>query len=293
MNVSELKVKDLELLLDVVRFGSLREAARSKKILPSQVSRSIQALEARMGQKLLDRSIKGVQLTPYGHSVLPKIRKICELTEQLEDSQPDLEEARITLASTAFLSSYVFPMALTRMKSHNSYRIIELSPSQILPVGLRNVFSAALHLQKVEWPSTWISEKVGHIDYVLVARPNHPLFNSSSKQEFLKYPFVYPVYWEGNALHWGNDNFPVKIKKRLRGTETSTVTAALEIVTYSNELGFVPRLSVVEMLRKKILKEVPIPPRYRFEQPVFLSVKADRIKQAWLAEMREQLSEIL
>jgi DNA-binding transcriptional LysR family regulator len=67
---SRIKLRDLHILLAVVEWKSMAEAARRLAVSQPVVSRAIADLERALGMRLLDRTPKGVEPTVYGRTLL-------------------------------------------------------------------------------------------------------------------------------------------------------------------------------------------------------------------------------
>lgn len=67
----------------IVSTGSLRKAAESLHLTPSAVSHSLMKLEKEFGVPLLIRGRTGIELTEYGHQILPYIRSIVAMDQKL------------------------------------------------------------------------------------------------------------------------------------------------------------------------------------------------------------------
>jgi DNA-binding transcriptional LysR family regulator len=65
-----MKLHDLHVLMAVVQAGGMGKAARQLNTSQSAISRSIAELEHAFGVRLLDRSRRGVEPTPYGRTLL-------------------------------------------------------------------------------------------------------------------------------------------------------------------------------------------------------------------------------
>lgn len=64
-----MNLRQLEHLLAVADSGSFSRAAEQQHITQSALSHSIQALEAQLDERLIDRVGKSNELTPFGHAV--------------------------------------------------------------------------------------------------------------------------------------------------------------------------------------------------------------------------------
>ena len=65
-----MKLHDLHVLMTVVQFGSMGEAAKRLNSHQPAISRSIAELEHALGVRLLDRHRQGVEPTEYGRALL-------------------------------------------------------------------------------------------------------------------------------------------------------------------------------------------------------------------------------
>lgn len=296
MNLDSLRLKDVSLFLDLAKSGSIRELGRQRNESPGQISKAIRSLELRLGQPLLKRSAQGVTLTPYATEIVSAMEGIRRQQDRLEGlSVSRTHQKHLSIATTSFLSSHFAPALLGALAEHEpetQFRLIDLAPAQFIQVALRNGFEICLHLASLDWPRTWTSIEIGKIEWQLVCRKDHPLAKKPSAKDILNYPFVYPAYWTNEGLREGNDNFPVPIRKRIRGIETATATSAAQVVAYTDQIAFLPHLVTRELVEHGILRVVSHPSHRTVAQPLFLSVKSDAIKQknfSWLKERCEAL----
>ncbi|WP_282610297.1 LysR family transcriptional regulator [Pelagibius sp. Alg239-R121] len=73
-----MELKNLELLLDVVRQGSFAAAARNHDLDPSSVSRAVAAMEEEVGVRLLQRTTRHLSLTEAGELYLQRVEPLVE-----------------------------------------------------------------------------------------------------------------------------------------------------------------------------------------------------------------------
>src|SRR5882724_5598877 len=87
---------DLRLFAAIAAEGSLSAAARRLKLSQPTMGRRLQALEARMGAKLLERTQAGPGgnyiLTPKGAELLPLVERMVEAGDAIERARPDFAE---------------------------------------------------------------------------------------------------------------------------------------------------------------------------------------------------------
>jgi len=67
---TRLKLRELHILMEVAKAGSMGKAADRLHISQPVVSKAIASLEHTFGVRLLDRSVQGIELTDYGRAVL-------------------------------------------------------------------------------------------------------------------------------------------------------------------------------------------------------------------------------
>jgi molybdate transport repressor ModE-like protein len=96
-----LKLRDLHVLAVVDRHGSMAQAAKDLGMAQPSVSEMIAGMEDILGVRLLDRSPKGVQTTPYGrallrraHAAFDELRQAVREIQYLSD--PSVGEVRFS-----------------------------------------------------------------------------------------------------------------------------------------------------------------------------------------------------
>src|ERR1700704_1276129 len=67
-----LKLRDLRILMTVVECGTMGKAAERLAISQPVVSKAIADMEHALGVRLLDRSQRGVEPTPYGRALIKR-----------------------------------------------------------------------------------------------------------------------------------------------------------------------------------------------------------------------------
>jgi len=95
-----LKLRNLEILMAVIRAGSMGKAADQLNLSQPAVSKGIADLEHALGFPLLDRSRQGVEPTPYGLALMKRgVAAFDELRQSVQDieflADPTTGELRI------------------------------------------------------------------------------------------------------------------------------------------------------------------------------------------------------
>jgi len=81
--------KQLSTFVDIIAKGSLSAAARAEGIAPAMIGRRLDALEERLGVKLLQRTTRKIALTNEGASFLEDCQRILADLEDAESSVSD------------------------------------------------------------------------------------------------------------------------------------------------------------------------------------------------------------
>ena len=95
------------------------------------------------------------------------------------------------------------------------------------------------------------------------------------------------LYWTADGIVFGKDGFSAPGAQRIRGHETATAVGALEIIRRSDQLGFVPEIVARPFLKAGSVVEIDLAAVKKVKQPVYLTVKNDKISQKmfrWLIE---------
>lgn len=178
-----LKLKDLHMLEVLAKLGSMARAAEDLAISQPAISKAIADLELSLGVLLLDRSVRGVELTDSGRvlvrrgrAVFDEIRQGLNEIEHLSD--PTTGEVRIGTgeAMTAFVSAIVD--SASRQYPRLAYHVSVNDVTSLLR-GLRD---RELDLVIARWmPSGLEEDLTAEILFrdrlVVMAGAKHPLAN--------------------------------------------------------------------------------------------------------------------
>ena len=114
-----LKLRDVHILLTVVQSGGMAKAAERLAVSQPVVSKTITDLEHTLGVRLLDRSRKGVEVTPYGRALLDRgVAAFDELRQGVKEieflSDPTAGEVR--MAGTPPMVLGLLPAVIDRLR---------------------------------------------------------------------------------------------------------------------------------------------------------------------------------
>ncbi|GIL04652.1 LysR family transcriptional regulator [Betaproteobacteria bacterium PRO7] len=165
--------KQIATFVSVAQRGSLSAAARHEGIAPAMVSRRLDALEARLGVKLLQRTTRRLSLTPEGAAFVEDCQRILSELEAAETavSARGLEATghlRIT-APAGFGRKYIAPLAAEFAREHPRLNV-SLDLSDRVVDLLAEGFDCAIRFGE-QADSSLVRIKLGESLRVVVAAP--------------------------------------------------------------------------------------------------------------------------
>ena len=164
--------RDLRWLLDVVDSGSFTEAARRRAVAVSTVTRRIDALEALLQTRLIDRAQPGARLTAAGERIATLARAQIEGAERIMLAAtaarlPAVRET-VTVSATEFVIAERLAPALGRLFATSPSVSVDLqSQAHLISLSARDA-DLAIRMSRPEGNSLLI-RKIGQIDLGLFA----------------------------------------------------------------------------------------------------------------------------
>jgi DNA-binding transcriptional LysR family regulator len=120
-------IDDPRFFLHIVRGGSLAAAARALNVTPSAVTQRLQALEAKLGLQLVDRSARKLRLTDEGELFTSESEKILEQYDRMIDalqSRRSLVRGHLRVQGTfGFGRRYLAPALAAFQSEHPQLKI--------------------------------------------------------------------------------------------------------------------------------------------------------------------------
>ena len=169
---------DLELVLAVRDHGSLSAAALSLNVAPPVVTKRLAALEARLGQRLFQRTTRRVSPTAEGETVCERalllLRGFTELEAELQERKAE-PTGLIRLAATLGFGRLWLGPALASFQERYPRIEIQLQLTEQLPDLAAEGFDGAIWLWQVEGrqAAQWVSRRLARNQRVLVAAPRY------------------------------------------------------------------------------------------------------------------------
>lgn len=173
-------LRNVELFCEVVRCRSFSKAAETRDVSQPLVSQAIQALEDRLGTRLIDRSKRPFEVTPAGQEYYDACRDILDRLRAVEDRVQQMGN-RITgrlrvasIYSVSFSGQEGFKRKFQNQYPEVSLQIDPYHPDEVY----RLVQNDEAELGVVSFPRCggdfgcipWLEQEMG-----VVLAPNHPL----------------------------------------------------------------------------------------------------------------------
>jgi DNA-binding transcriptional LysR family regulator len=186
-------------LVVLAEMTSFVQASKVLYVTQPALTRSIQALEDELGGRLFDRLGRRIVLTPFGHEVLQRARRLVADAEALKQTSNGLHSGligslRIGLSSGpgALLST---PLMLHMAENHPKLKLqISRGNTEVLIDGLRDQRLDALVVDaRSVRPSADLQvSQVFELEAGFLVRPEHPLLRSE-RPVSLAHALAFPI----------------------------------------------------------------------------------------------------
>ncbi|WMT74544.1 LysR family transcriptional regulator [Bradyrhizobium sp. Ash2021] len=169
------RLASLEAFVRVVDEGSFTAAARSLRLSPAMVSKHVNALERRLGARLLHRTTRRVALTESGRIFYDEATTILRALDEAEralsarSGQPT-GLVRFT-APVAFSERYVAPLLPKLIRRHPGLEIDLVCDDNVIDL-VQGRFDAALRIGKLP-DSSLIARKLAPVDVLVCGSPSY------------------------------------------------------------------------------------------------------------------------
>lgn len=121
MNLSKLKLSQIQALVAIDEWGNFSEAALKLRVNQSTVSHAIAALEDELGVVLLSRGRHGARLTPVGEQMIAKAKQILKLFDDIaQDAQQakGLKGGAVRVGACRSVATHIVPGVIARLHSY-------------------------------------------------------------------------------------------------------------------------------------------------------------------------------
>lgn len=168
MNLDELRT-----FVAVMRRRSFSAVARERGVAPSSVSRAIEALERRLGTRLLQRTTRRVSPTEAGAAYFERIEPLIDDLERASTAVAELAAGprgtlRVT-ASVSFGLTRITPLLAGFLEAHPELQVEMLFTDAVVDLAAERIDVAVRHGPLAD--SALIARRLLPVSYVLCASP--------------------------------------------------------------------------------------------------------------------------
>ncbi len=194
-----IELRPLRHLVTLVELGSFARAAATLQLSQPALTRSIQALERRVGTELVLRSPAGVIPTDVGQLLSQRARELLQLAEDLDRdviSKSTLQSGHVAVGAGPYPAETIFVVALQNFVA--AYPMVKVR----LQVRAWDELLSRLRSREIDFFVAEVStlQRESDLDIqaldehplYFVARPGHPLAGRAeiTAKETLAFPFV-------------------------------------------------------------------------------------------------------
>ncbi len=165
----------LEAFVAVAEAGSLSAAARARSTSQPTLSRHLAALEAKLGQRLMQRGRDGVTLTPAGLKLFDEARKMADAAARismLAENGHDALSGTVRITASCVVASLLLPAMLTGLRQQEPGLAIEVVASDETSNLLRREADIAIRMYRPTQPDV-ITRKVAEYATGIFAAPSY------------------------------------------------------------------------------------------------------------------------
>lgn len=143
----------LEGFVTAARLGSLSRAAESLNLTTSALSHQMRTLESRLGQQLLVRQPRGVELTPDGRQLLERIAPHLDAIGSALRPFAARHDDRLAISATpSMASAWLVPRLGGFLAAHPNIEISLQSSEAVVDFSRETQVVAALRIGLGQWP---------------------------------------------------------------------------------------------------------------------------------------------
>lgn len=185
--LTRLKLRQLRLLVAVGQHGNIRSAAEDLGMSQPAATKMIQELELDFEVELFTRTNRGVIPSVYGEALIRHGKLIFAQVSNAAQELDDLNEGnsgRIVVGTLLATSPSLLPAAVERLLAERpnvAIKIVEGTNEMLMPSLVSGEIDMVVgRLPVYRHRSVVVQEKFFDERVVMVARPDHPLANTSA-----------------------------------------------------------------------------------------------------------------
>lgn len=267
-----MEYQQLASFVEVAKLLNFSKAADKLHITQSTMSARIQKLENELGVPLFIRLGKTIRLSKYGETLLPyalqSIQAMNKGIKKMEEQKTD-HSRRLTFSAANPFAAIFLPHILTALHTN----VPEISIQVLRNTGYSDemykmVLESQIHFAFINDPndpSVHAEESpvcmipLYEDDFVLVARPSHPLtaLSGVTITDLAKYQLLFMGQKTSISKHMIR-HFEHQQMKREEVVEINSIPGIKEMLKKTDMVTFFPRLVVMGDIEKQELAQIPM-----------------------------------
>lgn len=263
-----MNIESLKYFYNIARAGNISSVARDMHISQSALSQQINKLEADLSKTLMERSNKGVSLTPTGEIVYRFAESVLKTYDNMLDDIAEYEKENMIIKiaachsiadygipCTLMLSQKEYPLHKYELFSGASESIIEDVSNNLYDIGFSYCSSKAKDKHK-----ELIYIKCGTNKIVLVAKNQKSMMDELSIEQLLKTCIVtFTGESDINTILMNNLSKQGYAQSNIQcNLEVGTIESAKTLVSRGYGVAFLPYIAVKEELYKGEFKQINV-----------------------------------
>ena len=253
----------LEAFVQVANQRSFSRAAEALFLTQPSVTARIQALERDLGERLFERSGRGIRLTEVGECFLPHAERVLQALNagrDAIDSLRNLHSGSLVLASATTVSTYVLPGLLKTFRAR--YPRIEVSvrtgrSEQVLQMLLQD--EAQVGLVRAVYHQDIETKGLIEDELVLVANSTHDLIGAGTVtvEQLGDHPFI---FFDRNSSYYSLAQGMFRQHGVVPRTqmELDSMEATKKMVEEGLGIAMLPKVALERELNDGSLREIAI-----------------------------------
>ncbi|MFE9538145.1 LysR family transcriptional regulator [Streptomyces sp. NPDC006691] len=253
-----LELADLRVFVTAASAGSLSAAARELRVAQPSVSERLRRLERLIGRPLLDRSSRGVSLTPAGERLLPHAQRCLNMADRaLDIAREDDTQGTLHLTTHATYAPLAVPFVVGALQPLKYAVVVD---DQHSPSALRRVAAGttdiAITLPLPHAPEVRL-HKFRSEPVIAVCHPDHPLAARRCDTARLSgHPLAVNLWGSGADLfHEQLLDAPTRAHQLYR---ISSAETAADLARSGQAIAVLTRATVVRDLATRNLVELDV-----------------------------------
>ena len=280
MNPARIDFVTLKLFCAIAQSGSITKGASECHLALSAASRRISELEETVGLMLLDRSAKGVTLTPAGHAVMQHALRLFQGFEQFSNELNEFakgSKGHVRLWANMSSLTEFLPSALASfLKEHREIQVEveEQLSGDIVKALLDGIADIGVFAEGT--PTTGLNTQViGHDELVIVCSPDHAIQSrkSISFEECLEFDFV--GLNRGSSLLELTSRHAERLNKHMRlRIQVRSYDAMCQMIAVNLGIGVLPYQACAPQIKALGLKVIRLEDAWA-KRNLLLAIKQD------------------